>query len=93
MVGRYYQAYVAFFTRLLLEERKPVQAVLEAYVFARDANVGAHGARPLMASRFCGGFLHPLIHVGYGAEFGLPGMLVEGKFPTAFVTRGSYAVR
>ena len=91
MVGRYYQAYVAFFTRLLLEERKPVQAVLEAYVFARDANVGAHGARPLMASRFCGGFLHPLIHVGYGAEFGLPGMLVEGTSSDAPAAHGADA--
>ena len=32
-----------------------------------------------MLSRFLAGVLHPLIHVGYGAEFGLLGMFAEGK--------------
>ena len=31
-----------------------------------------------MLARYHGGFLHPLIHIGYGTEFNLPGMVVEG---------------
>ncbi|PCH34665.1 hypothetical protein WOLCODRAFT_139493 [Wolfiporia cocos MD-104 SS10] len=31
-----------------------------------------------MLSRWMAGLLHPLIHTGYGAEFGLLGMLAEG---------------
>ena len=38
------------------------------------------GQNPLMLSRFLAGFLHPLIHAGYGAEFGLFGMIAEGLF-------------
>lgn len=32
----------------------------------------------MMLSRFLGGFVHPLIHCGYAAEFGLPGLIAEG---------------
>jgi hypothetical protein len=32
-----------------------------------------------MLARFIGGGLHPLIHTGYGAEFGLLGISAEGK--------------
>ncbi len=31
-----------------------------------------------MLARFIGGAIHPLIHVGYGMEFGLPGIVAEG---------------
>ena len=33
-----------------------------------------------MLGRLFSGLLHPLIHVGYGLEFGLKGMLVEGTW-------------
>lgn len=32
-----------------------------------------------MANRFFSGLLHPFIHTGYGAEFGLLGMFAEGR--------------
>lgn len=32
-----------------------------------------------MLSRLVGGAFHPLIHVGYGVEFGLTGQVAEGK--------------
>ncbi|KAI8341053.1 hypothetical protein BC941DRAFT_449531 [Chlamydoabsidia padenii] len=31
-----------------------------------------------MLARLVGGVYHPLIHIGYGVEFGLPGQLAEG---------------
>jgi hypothetical protein len=31
-----------------------------------------------MLARLLDGLIHPLIHVGYGYEFGVPGMIVEG---------------
>ena len=57
-----------------------MQSVFEEYVFSKDANTipAKDGSKPLMLSRFLGGFLHPLIHVGYGTEFNMLGMLVEG---------------
>ena len=33
-----------------------------------------------MLDRFLSGLLHPIIHTGYGAEFRLPGMVVEGIY-------------
>lgn len=33
-----------------------------------------------MLDRFLSGLLHPMIHTGYGAEFRLPGMVVEGIY-------------
>ena len=76
----YYQAYVAFWSALLLSNSP--QAVLEDYVMSRDANIvpGKNGQKPMMLSRFLAGFLHPVIHVGYGTEFGLPGLIAEGQF-------------
>ena len=85
LYARYYQAYVAFFARKLSDKsagKNAIQQVLEDYIFSIDANLtpgeNAHGHNPLMLSRFLGGFLHPLIHAGYGAEFGLPGLIAEG---------------
>ena len=76
---RYYQAYVTFFTKHLLD--KGAAPVFEQYILSKDANLVPNpGNRdpPLLLSRYLGGFLHPLIHTGYGAEFGLPGMWAEG---------------
>ena len=55
------------------------------YIFAPSANYPA-GPRPEkngdpeMLARFISGFLHPLIHTGYGAEFGLLGLSAEGNY-------------
>ncbi|GJE93600.1 questin oxidase family protein [Phanerochaete sordida] len=82
---RYYQAYVSFFARKLQDKsagKNAIQRVLETYVFSDGANLApgksADGQKPLMLGRFLGGFLHPLIHAGYGAEFSLPGLIAEG---------------
>lgn len=32
-----------------------------------------------MLGRLLDAVIHPLIHVGYGVEFGLPGMVIEGN--------------
>lgn len=60
---------------------KGAAAIIEEYIFSPKANVlaPAVGQPPLgMLDRFLSGLLHPLIHVGYGAEFGLLGMVAEG---------------
>ena len=61
---------------------KGAAPVFEQYILSKDANlVPSPGSQdpPLLLSRYLGGFLHPLIHSGYGAEFGLLGMWAEGK--------------
>ncbi|EKM48982.1 uncharacterized protein PHACADRAFT_202161 [Phanerochaete carnosa HHB-10118-sp] len=82
---RYYQAYASFFSSKLLDKaagKNVIQRVLEDYVFSIDANLtpgkSANGQRPLILARFLSGFMHPHIHAGYGAEFGLPGLIAEG---------------
>ncbi|KAF8881611.1 hypothetical protein BD779DRAFT_1675363 [Infundibulicybe gibba] len=74
----YYDAYLQFFKEAVRE--KGTKAVLEEYVFSPQANfVQDKGDKqPEMLSRFVGGLLHPFIHAGYGTEFGLPGMVMEG---------------
>ncbi|EKM48588.1 uncharacterized protein PHACADRAFT_266276 [Phanerochaete carnosa HHB-10118-sp] len=77
----YYQAYVAFFSQLLLsQDTKGFPAILEDYVFSTDANfvAGKNGAKPQMLGRFYSSLFHTLIHIAYGAEFGLPGLSAEG---------------
>ncbi|EKM51648.1 uncharacterized protein PHACADRAFT_212279 [Phanerochaete carnosa HHB-10118-sp] len=86
---KYYQAYVSFFSRLLLSpQSKGLQAILEEYVFSTDANLvaGKNGVKPYMLGRFYSSLFHPLIHTGYGVEFGLPGLAVEGLAQTAVHT-------
>ena len=73
-----------FFTYYVQEEGFSV--ALEDFIFSPKANLG-HGTnaqlpvdkQPHMLSRLLAGVLHPIIHIGYGAEFNLPGMIVEGK--------------
>ncbi|PPR00213.1 hypothetical protein CVT24_004952 [Panaeolus cyanescens] len=86
---RFYEAYLEFFTHYVHE--KGVPSALEEFIFSRKANIGTStGAnvlpvhkQPQMLSRLFTGVLHPMIHVGYGAEFHLPGMIVEGLAQTA----------
>ncbi|KAI0776932.1 hypothetical protein BD413DRAFT_610512 [Trametes elegans] len=80
----YYNAYLQFFTEVLLE--KGAAATIEEWVFSPKANIEhpKPGEPPLqMANRFLAGLLHPLIHTGYGCEFGLLGQLAEGLAETA----------
>ncbi|KAK7047450.1 hypothetical protein VNI00_006681 [Paramarasmius palmivorus] len=80
----YYKAYMDFFTEVV-RERGPV-ATIEEYVFSDKANfesTNKDGKHPEMLNRFHGGLLHAIIHVGYGVEFGIPGMVVEGLAQTA----------
>ena len=79
--GRYYQAYLEFFSNKLVTEG--LDKTLEDYLYSKDANFGdraeADGSRQQeMFSRFMSGLMHPIIHVGYGLEFGLLGIVAEG---------------
>ncbi|TFK60287.1 hypothetical protein BDN72DRAFT_905098 [Pluteus cervinus] len=80
----YYDAYLRFFTDVV--QKQGTAASLQHYLFSHQANVGAQGndeEHPNMLNRLHSGLLHPLIHTGYGVEFGLPGMVVEGLAQTA----------
>lgn len=71
---------MTFFTNLLLKEG--ATPVFERYILSKDANLvpGPNTQEPpAVLSRYLGGFLHPLIHSGYGAEFSLLGIWAEGK--------------
>lgn len=65
-----------FFSRETLELGLP--GVLEKYIFSRDFNFASDGEPLRMLDRFVSSLLRPLIHMGYGYEFGLPGIVVEG---------------
>ncbi|KAJ2926676.1 hypothetical protein H1R20_g10390, partial [Candolleomyces eurysporus] len=67
-----------------------ISHTLEEYLFSPSANVGVKeglfdedAPQPHMLARFFSGVVHPLIHTGYGLEFGLPGMIAEGLAQTA----------
>ena len=71
-----------FFTGYVQE--KGISATLENFIFSPKANLGTNvqlavDKQPQMLNRFLAGVLHPMIHTGYGAEFNLLGMIVEGK--------------
>ncbi|KIK54774.1 hypothetical protein GYMLUDRAFT_1022098 [Collybiopsis luxurians FD-317 M1] len=67
----FFNAYVEFFTDIIMIQKKDVGVVLEQFVFSDQAHPG-------FRTRFFGGLLHGFIHLGYGTEFGMPGMMVEG---------------
>ncbi|KAF8231824.1 hypothetical protein L208DRAFT_1398318 [Tricholoma matsutake] len=69
----HYNSYLVFFVDAIREEG--VAAVVEKYVFSKAAN---DSPRPRMLDHFLGGLIHPMIHVGYGLEFRLPGMVAQG---------------
>ncbi|KAF8804078.1 hypothetical protein BYT27DRAFT_7225522 [Phlegmacium glaucopus] len=79
---RYYQAYLDFFVEEV--KVKSFDAIIEEYIFAPDANyVAGNVTQPEMLNRFFEGLLHPMIHVGFGVEFDLPGVFAEGLAQTA----------
>lgn len=74
----YYNAYLQFFSHIVLD--KGAAATLEEYIFSPKMNVAVNNAASAqMLNRFMAGLLHPLIHIGYGLEFGLLGIVAEGK--------------
>jgi hypothetical protein len=88
----FYNAYLRFFNDLIVVQKKDVRAVLDEFVFSDRS---PSGKNPQLLSRFFGGLIHSLIHVGYGLEFGLPGMIVEGKkqYLLAIFTRINFMSR
>ncbi|KAL0570873.1 hypothetical protein V5O48_011084 [Marasmius crinis-equi] len=81
---KYYDSYVDYFLQCL--RNKSAVDVLEEHVFSPSMNVhsgGGPGEDLQMLCRFVDGLVHPMIHVGYGIEFGLPGILAEGLSQTA----------
>jgi hypothetical protein len=76
----YYSAYLAFFDDVVRQHKGNPASLMEEYIFSTKANFGSvsqSGQHPQMACRFLELIIHPMIHFGYGVEFGLPGMLVE----------------
>ncbi|KAF9235884.1 hypothetical protein BU15DRAFT_28865, partial [Melanogaster broomeanus] len=74
----FYQGYVTFFSKQMHEER--ASGTLEELIFSEKWNFqeGRDTTdQPSMPFRFMDGVLHPMIHVGYEAEFGLKEMLAE----------------
>ncbi|KAH7886674.1 hypothetical protein F5I97DRAFT_1027063 [Phlebopus sp. FC_14] len=89
---QYYNAYLNYFHRIVLQPASTIASILEEYIFSqgynvRDDNEGAQ--QPQMLNRLMEILLHPIIHVGYGAEFGLPGMIAEGLAWTAVHPAGA----
>ncbi|OCH85389.1 hypothetical protein OBBRIDRAFT_838993 [Obba rivulosa] len=75
----YWDAYLEFFSGILLE--KSAEAVIEEYIFSPRVNIEQPepGKPPMkMLTRFLSGVMHPMIHTGYAAEFGLLGLVAEG---------------
>ncbi|KAG5634898.1 hypothetical protein H0H81_000397 [Sphagnurus paluster] len=77
----YYGGYLTFFTNAVREHG--IAATIERYVFTEDMNIDPSADHnPYVFNRLLGGVFHPMIHVGYGLEFGLPGMVIEGLAQT-----------
>ncbi|KAF1928300.1 uncharacterized protein M421DRAFT_420851 [Didymella exigua CBS 183.55] len=66
----YYHDFLVFFQKEI--EKKTWQKVLNEYLFARNER-----ADDLLA-RLYAGFLHPIIHIGFGVEFQQPAIIAEG---------------
>ncbi|KAI0028806.1 hypothetical protein K488DRAFT_89369 [Vararia minispora EC-137] len=90
--ANFYSAYTTFFCRALAKDS--VADVLDRFVFSPAYNVNPNlphdkkalkdgEKHPEMLGRFMAGVLHPMIHVGYGAEFGVVQQVAEGLAQTA----------
>ncbi|KAG2063744.1 hypothetical protein BDR04DRAFT_1146216 [Suillus decipiens] len=76
----FYVAYKTFFSKVF--EERGLSSTLEKYIFSKKYNFiegRDTSTQPLMFGRFLGALFHAFIHVGYGAEMGIPGMVVEGE--------------
>ncbi|KDN34683.1 hypothetical protein RSAG8_12232, partial [Rhizoctonia solani AG-8 WAC10335] len=70
----FYNAYMGFFADEI--QTHGLRPTFERFVFSHEANWTKD--EPRMLDRFISGLLHPLIHFGHAAEFGVEGMAVEG---------------
>lgn len=66
---KYYHDFLAFFQEEM--ETTSWQAVLQKYVFGGDERADD------MLLRMFAGFLHPIIHLGFGIEFHQPAIMAE----------------
>ncbi|KAF2743250.1 hypothetical protein M011DRAFT_411074 [Sporormia fimetaria CBS 119925] len=66
---RYYHDYLVFFQNEM--DKKGWQEVLNEYVFKGDERADD------MLVRMYAGFLHPIIHLGFGVEFEQPAIIAE----------------
>ncbi|KAM3068892.1 hypothetical protein ACMFMG_004065 [Clarireedia jacksonii] len=73
--GKYYHDYLLFFQQEM--EKKGWQDVLKEYLFAGDARADN------FLGRLYAGFLHPIIHLGFGVEFNQPAIIAEALAQTA----------
>lgn len=86
IVYRYYDAYLSFFTDYL-QHNSPTKALEHfifspSYNFISDSGATEHDSakHPQMLNRLFAGLVHPLIHIGYGIEFGILGQVAEGMY-------------
>ncbi|KAG8743557.1 hypothetical protein FRC11_013852 [Ceratobasidium sp. 423] len=70
----FYNAYMNFFSEEI--QKNGLRQTLERFIFSHEANWTKD--EPRMLDRFIAGLVHPLIHFGHAAEFGVEGMAVEG---------------
>lgn len=68
--GKHYNNFLELFKREM--QQKGLEAVLQEYLFARDERAED------MLHRTYAGFMHPLIHIGFGLEFHQPALIAEG---------------
>lgn len=72
---RYYHDFLVYFQGEI--EKKGWEEVLNEYLFKRDERADD------MLVRLYGGFLHPIIHLGFGVEFRQPAIIAEALAQTA----------
>ncbi|KAH9051498.1 hypothetical protein EDB87DRAFT_821189 [Lactarius vividus] len=95
--ARYYSSYLTYFSEYL-RDHTPNEA-FERFILSSSSNfnpdlaaatvqdvqsAGKEGKKhPEMLNRLLAGLVHPLIHLAYGFEFGIPGQVAEGLANTA----------
>ncbi|CAA7267836.1 unnamed protein product [Cyclocybe aegerita] len=85
----YYASYLQFMKEEF--ENKDMAEMLEEYVLAASANhIENVQSQPQMLARYLEGAIHPLIHAGFGIEFGVPGVFLEGKYCLLHATFGLF---
>jgi hypothetical protein len=72
---KYYPDWLDFFEEEI--DTKGYQNVINGYLFAGDEYADN------MLTRLYGGFLHPIIHLGFGIEFEQPAIIAEALAQTA----------
>ncbi|THU95963.1 hypothetical protein K435DRAFT_778804 [Dendrothele bispora CBS 962.96] len=83
---QFYAGYLEFFEKVVRDQG--AASALQEYVFSPQANFqsktkAGQVENPEMLDRFLAAIMHPMIHIGYGLEFGLPGLIIEGLALTA----------